>query len=372
MADLEELRTRAAGLPAKPGIYFFKSASGEVVYIGKARSLRDRVRSYFLANPDLKVRNILRETADIDYILTGSEKEAAFLENNYVQQHQPRFNLRLKDDKSFPYLKMTTGETVPRRLFQPQGRARRLPLLRAVQPGRPGPLLHPPRQQALPRPRLRGGRLPRPEAALPRIRAQALLGAVRRRDRRGRLSRERRECLSLSRRPDHRAGPDPQGADGASGRGGAVRRGGPPARPPADDRGLSGPARHDLHGPRGPGRRRPRPRRRPRRRLRLLHAQGQDPELRSPPRRRPGRRPRRRMARRLPGRLLRRPGASARACSCRRRPPGRPACSRSSAGPRSRSSSPAAGRPASSSIWPGATPRPFFASRRATPTPSKS
>jgi len=113
MADIERLKARAAELPAKPGIYFFKSASGEVVYIGKARSLRDRVRSYFLANPDIKVRNILRETADIDYILTGSEREAAFLENNYVQQHQPRFNLRLKDDKSFPYLKLTIGETYP-------------------------------------------------------------------------------------------------------------------------------------------------------------------------------------------------------------------------------------------------------------------
>jgi excinuclease ABC subunit C len=113
MADLEELKKRASGLPAKPGIYFFKNAAGEVVYIGKARSLRDRVRSYFLANPDFKVRNILRETVDIDYILTGSEKEAAFLENNYVQQHQPRFNLRLKDDKSFPYLKITAGETWP-------------------------------------------------------------------------------------------------------------------------------------------------------------------------------------------------------------------------------------------------------------------
>jgi excinuclease ABC subunit C len=113
MADIERLKARAAELPAKPGIYFFKSASGEVVYIGKARSLRDRVRSYFLANPDIKVRNILRETADIDYILTGSEREAAFLENNYVQQHQPRFNLRLKDDKSFPYLKLTVGETWP-------------------------------------------------------------------------------------------------------------------------------------------------------------------------------------------------------------------------------------------------------------------
>ena len=113
MANIERLKARAAELPAKPGIYFFKNAGGEVVYIGKARSLRDRVRSYFLVNPDVKVQSILRETADIDYILTRSEKEAAFLENNYVQQHQPRFNLRLKDDKSFPYLKLTVGETYP-------------------------------------------------------------------------------------------------------------------------------------------------------------------------------------------------------------------------------------------------------------------
>lgn len=113
MADIESLRAKAAELPDKPGIYFFKSAAGEVVYIGKARSLRDRVRSYFLPNPDYKVRNILGETADIDYILTGSEKEAAFLENNYVQQYQPKFNLRLKDDKSFPYLKVTAGEKFP-------------------------------------------------------------------------------------------------------------------------------------------------------------------------------------------------------------------------------------------------------------------
>jgi excinuclease ABC subunit C len=113
MADFDELKQRAAELPAKPGIYFFKNAAGEVVYIGKARSLRDRVRSYFLPNPDFKVRNILRETTDIDFILTGSEREAAFLENNYVQQYQPRFNLRLKDDKSFPYLKITAGDEYP-------------------------------------------------------------------------------------------------------------------------------------------------------------------------------------------------------------------------------------------------------------------
>jgi len=113
MPEKDSLKSLAADLPGKPGIYFFRNAAGEVVYIGKARSLRDRVRTYFLPNPDYKVRNILHETAGIDYILTGSEKEAAFLENNYIQQHQPRFNLRLKDDKSFPYLKVTTGEKYP-------------------------------------------------------------------------------------------------------------------------------------------------------------------------------------------------------------------------------------------------------------------
>ncbi len=108
-----KLRRQAASLPDKPGIYFFKNPGGEVVYIGKARSLRDRVRSYFIPNPDDKVRMILRETESLDYVLTDSEREAAFLEINYIQQHRPRFNLRLKDDKSFPYLRLTVGERFP-------------------------------------------------------------------------------------------------------------------------------------------------------------------------------------------------------------------------------------------------------------------
>ena len=100
-------------LPKKPGIYFFKNAAGEVIYIGKARLLSDRVKSYFQPTSDPKIQNILAETADIDYILTDSEREAAFLENNFIQQHQPKFNLRLKDDKSFPYLKLTVRERFP-------------------------------------------------------------------------------------------------------------------------------------------------------------------------------------------------------------------------------------------------------------------
>jgi len=109
----KSLKTKLEKLPRKPGIYFFKNAEGDIIYIGKARSIRDRVKSYFQATADAKVKNILAETADYEYILTDSEKEAAFLENNFVRQYQPKFNLRLKDDKSFPYLKLTLQEKYP-------------------------------------------------------------------------------------------------------------------------------------------------------------------------------------------------------------------------------------------------------------------
>lgn len=113
MRSKAELRKKVAAFPEKPGIYFFKNEAGEVLYIGKARSLRDRVQSYFLPDTDEKVRHIIAETADVDYLLTGSEKDAAFLENNFVRQHQPKYNLRLKDDKSFPYLKVTVKGRFP-------------------------------------------------------------------------------------------------------------------------------------------------------------------------------------------------------------------------------------------------------------------
>jgi excinuclease ABC subunit C len=109
----KDLKKRLEELPAEAGIYFFKNRKGEILYIGKARSLKERVRSYFLPTSDLKVSQIIAETADLDFILTGSEKEAAFLENNFIQRFQPKFNLRLKDDKSFPYLKLTAEERYP-------------------------------------------------------------------------------------------------------------------------------------------------------------------------------------------------------------------------------------------------------------------
>ncbi|HUU52941.1 MAG TPA: excinuclease ABC subunit UvrC [Candidatus Heimdallarchaeota archaeon] len=107
------LKTILEDLPTKPGIYFFKNSENDVIYIGKARSLKDRVKSYFGATSDSKVHNILAETIDIDYIFTDSEKEATFLENNFIQQYQPKFNIRLKDDKAFPYLKVTSQDRSP-------------------------------------------------------------------------------------------------------------------------------------------------------------------------------------------------------------------------------------------------------------------
>ncbi len=108
-----DLKTILEDLPTKPGIYFFRNSENDVIYIGKARSLKDRVRSYFGSTSDPKVHNILAETADIDYIFTDSEREARFLENNFIQQYQPKFNIRLKDDKAFPFLKVTLQDRFP-------------------------------------------------------------------------------------------------------------------------------------------------------------------------------------------------------------------------------------------------------------------
>jgi len=107
------LKSKIKNIPKKPGIYFFKDKKNNVIYIGKAHSLKDRLGSYFQPTSDSKINNILAETYDIDFILTGSEKEAALLENNFIREYQPKFNLRLKDDKSFPYLKLTVQEKFP-------------------------------------------------------------------------------------------------------------------------------------------------------------------------------------------------------------------------------------------------------------------
>ena len=108
------LLAQAASFPASPGVYLFKDTRGRVLYVGKADVLRDRIRSYF--GPSLDVRHVrLVERADrLEYVLTGSVSEAYLLEANLIKQHRPRYNIRLKDDKSYPYVKVTLGEDFPR------------------------------------------------------------------------------------------------------------------------------------------------------------------------------------------------------------------------------------------------------------------
>ncbi len=103
-------------LPTTPGVYLMKDASGRVLYVGKADALRNRVRSYFgsKAALDARILRMTTEVADIDYILTDTVSEAFLLEGNLIKEHRPRFNIRLRDDKSYPFVKITLGEDFPR------------------------------------------------------------------------------------------------------------------------------------------------------------------------------------------------------------------------------------------------------------------
>jgi excinuclease ABC subunit C len=114
-----EPREKAASLPESPGVYLFKDASGKVVYVGKARSLRNRVRSYFLESRwvDAKTGSLAREIADLETILVENEREALALENNLIKQYKPKFNVMLRDDKTYPYIKLTLYEKYPRVYF---------------------------------------------------------------------------------------------------------------------------------------------------------------------------------------------------------------------------------------------------------------
>ena len=111
----KDLKEKVAELPKAPGVYIFRGAQGEVLYVGKASSLRARVRSYFQAERNLpyKVRRLVREIADLEVIETASAAEALILEDALIKKHRPRFNVRLRDDKRYPYLKITK-ERFPR------------------------------------------------------------------------------------------------------------------------------------------------------------------------------------------------------------------------------------------------------------------
>jgi excinuclease ABC subunit C len=115
----ERLESKLKALPAQPGVYLFRDESGDVLYVGKAKSLRPRVRSYFQQSGDgrAQIRQLPSRVADIEVIVTGSEVEALHLEQNLVKRHRPPFNVRLRDDKSFPYIAVTVEDEYPRVMF---------------------------------------------------------------------------------------------------------------------------------------------------------------------------------------------------------------------------------------------------------------
>jgi excinuclease ABC subunit C len=110
---IQKIRT----LPSQPGVYLYKNREREVIYVGKAKNLRARVRSYFVegvAEANAKTGSLLREAVDVEYIVVANEKEALALENNLIKQKKPRFNILLRDDKTYPYIQLTLGERLPR------------------------------------------------------------------------------------------------------------------------------------------------------------------------------------------------------------------------------------------------------------------
>jgi excinuclease ABC subunit C len=114
-----EPREKAAALPESAGVYLFKNAAGVVLYVGKAGSLRGRVRSYFLESRwmDAKTGSLVREIADLETIVVDNEREALALENNLIKRYHPKFNVLLRDDKTYPYIKFTAAEKYPRVYF---------------------------------------------------------------------------------------------------------------------------------------------------------------------------------------------------------------------------------------------------------------
>jgi excinuclease ABC subunit C len=111
-----DLQEKIRSLPIEPGVYLYKNAEGEVIYVGKARNLRSRVRSYLLeaSQSDAKTGSLMREAVDVEYIVVANEHEALALENNLIKAKKPRFNILLRDDKTFPYIKLTLTDRFPK------------------------------------------------------------------------------------------------------------------------------------------------------------------------------------------------------------------------------------------------------------------
>ena len=109
------LEEKLKNIPRSSGVYLYKDTTGRIIYIGKAKNLRSRVRSYFQARPfDRKTDALVRQIVDVEFIVTDNEVEALILEATLTKKHKPRYNVNLKDDKSYPHLKLTINEPFPK------------------------------------------------------------------------------------------------------------------------------------------------------------------------------------------------------------------------------------------------------------------
>ncbi len=114
-ATPESLHAKLETLPTSPGVYMYRDAAGTIIYVGKAKNLRNRVLQYFQESrpADVKTRVLVGKIADLEWVITDSEVEALILENNLIKEHHPRYNVMLRDDKTYPYIRIT-NEPLPR------------------------------------------------------------------------------------------------------------------------------------------------------------------------------------------------------------------------------------------------------------------
>ena len=193
-------------LPNAPGVYRMLNAAGDVLYVGKARSLKKRVTNYAQGRGHSnRIARMIRETANMEFVTTRTETEALLLEANLIKRLRPRFNVLLRDDKSFPYI-LITGDHAAPAIFKHRGaHSQQGRLFRPLRLGRRG-RAHDQRAAAgLPHPHLLRQRLREPHAAVPALPDQALLRPLHRRDRRRRTmpswcARRRTSCPARARR----------------------------------------------------------------------------------------------------------------------------------------------------------------------------
>ena len=169
-------------LPTSPGIYLHKNAAGKIIYVGKAKNLRNRVRSYFQSsrNMDPKTRRMVKLIADFEFIVVDNEVEALVLESNLIKKHKPRFNVFLKDDKQYPHLKVT-NEPFPKVVITRKIVRGRLELLRPISAGSVCTKNTEPDKSCISTTHMRDRDRRQTAAAMPRISSETLSRSLRQR-----------------------------------------------------------------------------------------------------------------------------------------------------------------------------------------------